>query len=816
MRFLLLAASVSLLAGCFWTDPPEDDAGSEAFVRQAVPAVLGRKVRNNVELRVLSALHAADGDAAVLDWLMAQDEYTDYWRQVLVDALQVYREGQSAVDGDCFPGVDSTIVDQQLTDELVAHVRDEAVTQPFTDQDGAALAFTMSDVLHAAVEQDALDVAPRAFLFPLGVTANSSDTGDLTYREDGAQRFLGAYVDRDSGCMGCHTTVYSTTDANSADDWDRHAPMPYDLEGSVMHHGAPGDADYVWGGMGAADAVLAVENHFRTDQFDTAGAGAAPWGMAMACVSNGDWEGYTAAALSGGLGVDSRGAAAFAGSSSETSGVAELLALFSAGVDALDTGGVSGGVLASAEALSDIAWRPLPVVIPAGLPRPPAVYAWASACAGCHHSAASPSFEEIATYYQDGAILNALQDPPSGMTDFLASEGLTGLEALADVVNYIENSTTYTRPTPVKPLDDAAQGYAWMVAQQLVDDVVHEVWGERLVLEHGFPRNETQALALHNLTSEFVSEGWSLRALLTLMLTSDQFNRTAPAETTADDYQLAMLANPWAADDGTMGSSPEVDANGQGDLVNRFSVPSLLLSARSALGWGPVHAFGPSRAYPTDDDQSALGRPWSATNSGVDIVTLQSLWQWEQTPGSCSEHMLLATDAAGAGLLNAQGLSGDSACDITIGGSTYVAPECWDDWIDTLVAEVDALASNANPSDDATLETVVVALKDRLLGDAVIDPTTEQPLLEAVYGTTASFSDRFDGSPPVKETRLREICGAMTRSPQFMLRQVANTEPAIATDLVVCMNGEECDEATLCAEVEAAMGPLGYGFTCAP
>ena len=54
----------------------------------------------------------------------------------------------------------------------------------------------------------------------------------------------------------------------------------------------------------------------------------------------------------------------------------------------------------------------------------------------------------------------------------------------------------------------------------------------------------------------------------------------------------------------------------------------------------------------------------------------------------------------------------------------------------------------------------------------------------------------------------------MTKSPQFMLRHLPTGEPTVATELEVCMDGEECDQSTLCADVSAAASALGHTLTC--
>ena len=63
----LCALAAVTLTGCI-----NDDAGDVAFVKQVVPAVLGRRVHNVAELEVLTELAGSGGRQAVVDLLMDQ------------------------------------------------------------------------------------------------------------------------------------------------------------------------------------------------------------------------------------------------------------------------------------------------------------------------------------------------------------------------------------------------------------------------------------------------------------------------------------------------------------------------------------------------------------------------------------------------------------------------------------------------------------------------------------------------------------------------------------------------------------------------
>jgi hypothetical protein len=81
---------------------PLDDNGDLSFVRQVVPKVLGRKVKNSDEAEVLAQLTALLGREAVVWVLMKQPGFNEHWTDVLVDHLQVQRDGERMQSKGCF------------------------------------------------------------------------------------------------------------------------------------------------------------------------------------------------------------------------------------------------------------------------------------------------------------------------------------------------------------------------------------------------------------------------------------------------------------------------------------------------------------------------------------------------------------------------------------------------------------------------------------------------------------------------------------------------------------------------------------------
>ena len=119
MKIFSVTALLAVLVGCSWSGQP-DDAGDEAWVRQAVPTILGRRAHGTEEVRVLVDMVDAVGREAVAEALLDEPEMVDYWSQVLVDKLQVARGGGQRVASGCYdaPLLHNPRVGRQLVDHL--------------------------------------------------------------------------------------------------------------------------------------------------------------------------------------------------------------------------------------------------------------------------------------------------------------------------------------------------------------------------------------------------------------------------------------------------------------------------------------------------------------------------------------------------------------------------------------------------------------------------------------------------------------------------------------------------------------------------
>ncbi|MEL6346966.1 MAG: hypothetical protein AAFV53_27885 [Myxococcota bacterium] len=121
---LLLSVS---LTGCWWYAPP-NDAGDATWVRQVIPALLGRNAKNSAEVDALVNIAQRHGRSAVVALLFEEEAFAPYWAQVLADALKVHRRGPYRPRDGCF-GPPTLHPSQH--DDLIHHVTTESVTAPF-------------------------------------------------------------------------------------------------------------------------------------------------------------------------------------------------------------------------------------------------------------------------------------------------------------------------------------------------------------------------------------------------------------------------------------------------------------------------------------------------------------------------------------------------------------------------------------------------------------------------------------------------------------------------------------------------------------
>jgi hypothetical protein len=119
------------------------------------------------------------------------------------------------------------------------------------------------------------------------------------------------------------------------------------------------------------------------------------------------------------------------------------------------------------------------------------------------------------------------------------------------------------------------------------------------------------------------------------------------------------------------------------------------------------------------------------------------------------------------------------------------------------------IVARAAATPGATVGDAVVALKDRLVGEPLIEPTVERPQIEALIGTNLG-----DTNLSGLDERLRTLCGVLISSPQFMLGGLVPED----TTIVPKLTPTEITYEGTCGYAAYVVGQIGapYTITCGP
>lgn len=275
---------------------------------------------------------------------------------------------------------------------------------------------------------------------------------------------------------------------------------------------------------------------------------------------------------------------------------------------------------------------------------------------------------------------------------------------------------------------DGEEAFAYLVSARIVNQVWQEAFGYPLTLVHYFPRNSAQRDLLMQLTNQFIADGWSLKSLLTQIATHALFAQKSPDAGcgTSHPYILPPVFNPWVTD-------AEFDYlynNSVGDFIHRASARVLLRMVETSLQW-PAHSQYPNSA--DEEFQKAVGVFVKDAEPGFLGVDFQGMLSWENRFGACKPQ-------------TKDGL----------------------DWITQLVMAAEQFADQ-NPT-PLTLRDVIVALKDRLLTEPHVTSETEAELLAAFFEVQSI--DLPLTEVPNWSSRIRNYCGLLLETPQFMLQGV--------------------------------------------
>lgn len=303
-------------------------------------------------------------------------------------------------------------------------------------------------------------------------------------------------------------------------------------------------------------------------------------------------------------------------------------------------------------------------------------------------------------------------------------------------------------------LEDADEALAYVVAENIVERVWEEVMGHRLTIANYFPRTRIQRDVLMALTEHFVATHFSLKALLLDIVAHPAFNLRAPDEGCgAAPYELPHLFDPWTLAESDLAKR----ANSPADGVHAISSRALSRSLRRAMGWPKIAEYPKNEAE--EAFEVAIGFFVKDGDPGFRGLDFQGRLTWENAHGACAD------------------LSGG------------------DDFIVHLV-------STAASQGSATLESAIIALKDRLIGEPAID-AAERVELEALVGPLSAT-----GTIGLAD-KLRAVCGVLVSSPQFMLGGVV---PRDTRDVPALTPPEVSYDGT-CAALAQSIGSLGGGYS---
>ncbi|MEN0063932.1 MAG: hypothetical protein AAGA48_17395 [Myxococcota bacterium] len=783
MRTWIFSSALVGLSGCW--NLPEDDAGDRAFVMWSTNALLGRGPVSPQELTALISLEHQHGREALLDTLMQQPEFVDHWDDLLMHQLRVSTEDASNAKERCYT---EAYVPQNYDWALTNHLRtanwderfcvsNESASDDLTLDAGGRTAgklaeehagrtlvsrprddgrrattsaskgrrecfeFTMKDVLRASLRTDRMDALLRARLAPLAAFEGAVDARRTVFD---------SYFNRHQDCLECHTTTYSTTNPVPRNgNWDRYVPaVDYiDLEFSAFRS-LNDDGTMHDGSIGGNQMQQRFRDLFNRIQANANESGHKPWGMDETCVGDGLLE-HPRPRQNG-------TPTAFAGWGEHTGTqvrILDFLDEFDDGLRDLVDGSPITTTRSSYETLAD------------GEPN-------LASCDVCHQATGVDGMLNGYPVPLDLETLTASMSAQRLRLTITAGSAagqmplfLLNDETLDEVVGYLIHQQT----DPVPVYTDPVVGMAHLTALTFVEDVAKHLSGQALTLEHGFPRNADQALVLKELSEGLVENDWSLRYVIKQIALSEFVNRNAPEDSPHDPYVLPMVLDPWHDTPAHADEDPltGVARNGQGELIHRWPVPTLIRKRNAALGWSqPTH-------FNDIELQTDLGAYVSHFAPGFTRFGMASALAWE------TNHTV----------------GGAYQCRSPYGGG--------DDVIDALTDATHGL----------TLRQALQALKFRMIGVEWLWADREAGLA-GLESNQISEIWNVELSAPAHEHRevVRDYCAVLLASPQFVLSGLPVDQTGLPyTDPDIPCLDAECSSMSWCEHYRRDAVDLGYG-----
>ncbi|MEO8844713.1 MAG: hypothetical protein ABI591_24185 [Kofleriaceae bacterium] len=330
---------------------------------------------------------------------------------------------------------------------------------------------------------------------------------------------------------------------------------------------------------------------------------------------------------------------------------------------------------------------------------------------------------------------------------------------------------------------DPDTALAWLVTLKMTEDVWIQVAGTPLTIANYYPRNRASSELLNTLATRYTQSGYSLKALLSAIVASDYFNRQ-PAESGcgAGPYTYPNVYDPWVISD----PDPAKHFNGPGDAVAALDARTLVTALASALDWEtqPLASrfadygdFGcETEATCAQLQQDCTGGFGQCCNAAA-ACAINGVLPYTEVPFERGVGMFMRNSERGFRGLDFQ------ARLVWENHEAVCAKPAWmatPDFIDTLITAGASFSTT-------TAADLVAALKDRLIGEPTIDPGAETAALSAIVGDLSAPASTI--TAPV----LRQVCGALVGTPQFLLSGIAGhggtlpkLTPATAQYLAVC------------------------------
>lgn len=755
---------------------PPDDAGDDAFVYQATQTLLGRRPRGAAEVKVLHDIVVQHDRTTLIDVLTHTNEYVDYWAYVLADVMRIQRSSKLKQSRACindahlFPisSIDMEAGSPFLTEAalLADHIRDAAPSDPAPAGLGA---WTLKDAIRASIAVDDLHTAFRPYIFAL---AGKSDMGDVATQENLLETVFGVKAE----CISCHSSSFSRTEKYPIDVnpdpqvteniyyndnlWDRTATLGWALEEAMFTSNHMLQS----GGNAAYDTSCASSScHGSNGGTDPSGypkrlkrrVPVLSKNEIMNQIDKGGGEMYPVTPSSGTSADLAEYLITELGNMDRTSRFVHDCQFHPSQADHTNT------------VCDTDPSNPAPCKMPWGMDSAACGFGyypdWAADCGG---GPAGPAWFAGTEYAAPdvAALVDALGVGVDGLPNMSGAEPT---DATA--------GSTLTMP------NNRRGAAALMFASNVADSLFEVVSGYRTTLIHGMSRNPDQANLRQDLINALVVTGGgrtvlSLRNLLKTYMLSPLYNRRSPIHSAPvsppqpGPYQIPMYFNPWAAtEDGAENALTGDNRNGQGDLVHRRAPVELAWSLFKDLGWPrpQIYPSATGTSYPTEAFMDRIGRFRSWLEPGTTMWQFDSLLSWEQQVGLCQKP--------------ANATQPDFIERVMTGAATFATPP--------------------------TMRDLLQQVRNRLLlnmnfaAAAVAGGPTEEELVTSMLGIdlTVPYTDPSVGGDA--EPMLREYCGAILMSPQYLLEslptvtQVPPQPPAVA-----CLLDEPCTQSALACE----------------